>query len=60
MKVEIRRANHQDIDVCARINEVRPLISEDVDECKALCNRVYGCDGYAPAYAYALPRLNTP
>lgn len=24
--------------------EVRPLRSEDVDECEALCNRVYGCD----------------
>ena len=24
--------------------EVRPLTSEDVDECQALCNRVYGCD----------------
>ncbi|MEK0178300.1 MAG: GNAT family N-acetyltransferase [Oscillatoriales cyanobacterium] len=24
--------------------EVRPLSSEDIDECQALCNRVYGCD----------------
>ena len=24
--------------------EVRPLRSEDVEECAALCNRVYGCD----------------
>jgi len=24
--------------------EVRPLRSEDVDECEALCKRVYGCD----------------
>jgi ribosomal protein S18 acetylase RimI-like enzyme len=24
--------------------EVRPLTSEDIEECQALCNKVYGCD----------------
>lgn len=37
--------------------EVRPLISEDVDECKALCNRVYGCDRTSEI-EYALNHLS--
>ncbi len=37
--------------------EVRPLISEDVDECEALCNRVYGCDRTSEI-EYALNNLS--
>ncbi|MFM9264421.1 GNAT family N-acetyltransferase [Tychonema sp. BBK16] len=37
--------------------EVRPLISEDVDECEALCNRVYGCDRTSEI-KYALNHLS--
>ncbi len=36
--------------------EVRPLKSEDVDECEALCHRVYGCDR-ASEIEYALNHL---
>jgi GNAT superfamily N-acetyltransferase len=37
--------------------EVRPLISEDVDECEALCNRVYGWDRTSEI-EYALNNLS--
>ncbi|MGB8689405.1 MAG: GNAT family N-acetyltransferase [Microcoleus sp.] len=37
--------------------EVRPLRSEDVDECQALCNRVYGCDRTSEI-EYALNNLS--
>ena len=37
--------------------EVRPLKSEDVDECEALCNKVYGCDR-ASEIKYALNHLS--
>ena len=37
--------------------EVRPLTSEDVDECEALCKRVYGCDR-ASEIEYALNHLS--
>lgn len=37
--------------------EVRPLRSEDVDECEALCNRVYGCDRTSEI-EYALNNLS--
>ncbi len=36
--------------------EVRPMGSEDVGECEALCNRVYGCDR-ASEIEYALNHL---
>jgi len=37
--------------------EVRPLRSEDVDECEALCKRVYGCDRTSEI-EYALNHLS--
>ena len=37
--------------------EVRPLRGEDVEECAALCNRVYGCDR-ASEIKYALNHLS--
>lgn len=37
--------------------EVRPLRSEDVDKCQALCKRVYGCDRTAEI-EYALNNLS--
>jgi ribosomal protein S18 acetylase RimI-like enzyme len=37
--------------------EVRPLRSEDVDECEALCKRVYGCDRTSEI-EYALNNLS--
>jgi GNAT superfamily N-acetyltransferase len=37
--------------------EVRPMLSEDVDECEALCNRVYGCDRTSEI-EYALNNLS--
>lgn len=37
--------------------EVRPLRGEDVDECEALCHRVYGCDR-ASEIKYALNHLS--
>ena len=37
--------------------EVRPLRSEDVDECEALCHRVYGCDRTSEI-KYALNNLS--
>ncbi len=37
--------------------EVRPLRCEDVDECEALCNRVYGCDRTSEIQ-YALNHLS--
>ncbi len=33
--------------------EVRPMVSQDLDECKALCQKLYGCDR-ASDFEYAL------